>query len=74
MKSGNYDHIRLNLANGDMVGHTGDKEATISALETVDQCVGQLIKAAQEQQYFIGHGRSWQCGRGLSVGQKEKGL
>lgn len=48
MKSGNYDHIRLNLANGDMVGHTGDKQATISALETVDQCVGQIVQAAQE--------------------------
>ena len=53
MKSGNYDHIRLNLANGDMVGHTGDKKATISALETVDMCVGQLIKAALESNSIL---------------------
>jgi 2,3-bisphosphoglycerate-independent phosphoglycerate mutase len=40
--SGRYDHIRLNLANGDMVGHSGDFAATVRAMETVDSCVGQL--------------------------------
>jgi len=44
--SGNFDHIRLNLANGDMVGHTGDFAATVRAIEVVDSCVGQLEKAA----------------------------
>lgn len=34
---------RINLANGDMVGHTGDFAATVKAIETVDQCVAELI-------------------------------
>lgn len=43
--SDRYDHIRLNLANGDMVGHTGDFRATVRAIEVVDACVGHLEKA-----------------------------
>lgn len=43
--SNQYDHIRLNLANGDMVGHTGDFLATVRAVEVVDACVGHLEKA-----------------------------
>ena len=41
------DLIRLNWANGDMVGHTGDLAATITAMEVVDQEVGRLLQAAQ---------------------------
>jgi 2,3-bisphosphoglycerate-independent phosphoglycerate mutase len=40
------DFIRLNYANGDMVGHTGDMAATIVAVETVDREIGRLIEAA----------------------------
>ncbi|HOU75663.1 MAG TPA: 2,3-bisphosphoglycerate-independent phosphoglycerate mutase [Candidatus Dojkabacteria bacterium] len=40
-----YDVIVLNYANGDMVGHTGNISATIKAIEYVDYCVGQLVKA-----------------------------
>jgi 2,3-bisphosphoglycerate-independent phosphoglycerate mutase len=43
LKSGNYRFGRLNFANGDMVGHTGVIEAAITAVETVDQCVGELL-------------------------------
>jgi 2,3-bisphosphoglycerate-independent phosphoglycerate mutase len=35
--------VRLNYANGDMVGHTGNLDATIAAIETVDAEVGRLI-------------------------------
>jgi 2,3-bisphosphoglycerate-independent phosphoglycerate mutase len=42
IRSGRYDHVRLNLANGDMVGHSGDFAATVRAMETVDACVGEL--------------------------------
>lgn len=38
-----YDFIVLNFANGDMVGHTGDFNATIKALEVVDDCVGKIL-------------------------------
>lgn len=37
-----YDVIVLNYANGDMVGHTGDFNATIKAVETLDCCLGRL--------------------------------
>lgn len=48
LRSGQYDHLRLNLANGDMVGHTGNFEATVEAVRCVDACVGQLWEAARE--------------------------
>jgi bisphosphoglycerate-independent phosphoglycerate mutase (AlkP superfamily) len=37
--SGEFDYVRVNFANGDMVGHTGDLEATKLACESVDQGV-----------------------------------
>lgn len=43
--SGQYDHVRLNLANGDMVGHTGVLEATRVAVEAVDLQVARLEEA-----------------------------
>ncbi len=43
---GKYDFIALNFANGDMVGHTGNLEATVKAAETVDECVGKIVDAA----------------------------
>ena len=44
----NYDIIILNYANGDMVGHTGNLEATIKGLETIDNCLGKLYKKILE--------------------------
>jgi len=43
--SGEYDFIRLNFANGDMVGHTGDFEAAVIAAEAVDLCIKRIIRA-----------------------------
>lgn len=43
-----YRFGRLNFANGDMVGHTGVMEAAIVAVETVDQCVGELLEVIKE--------------------------
>ncbi len=40
-----FAFLRCNLANGDMVGHTGDLAATVSAVETVDAQVGRLRAA-----------------------------
>ncbi|HOJ27816.1 MAG TPA: 2,3-bisphosphoglycerate-independent phosphoglycerate mutase [Spirochaetota bacterium] len=45
INSNKYDFIRLNYANGDMVGHTGILEAAIIAAETVDLCIGRLLHA-----------------------------
>lgn len=46
--SGKYDAIICNYANGDMVGHTGDFNATVKAVEAVDQCLGQIVDAIKE--------------------------
>jgi 2,3-bisphosphoglycerate-independent phosphoglycerate mutase len=48
LKSGKYDYGRLNLANGDMVGHTGKFDASVTAMETVDECVGKLVETVKE--------------------------
>ena len=45
IESGAFDVIILNFANCDMVGHTGVYEAARLAVETVDRCVGQVVKA-----------------------------
>lgn len=39
------DFILVNFANPDMVGHTGVLEAAVRAVETVDECAGQLVEA-----------------------------
>ncbi len=44
-----YDCIILNYANPDMVGHTGNLEAAIKAIETIDECVGKVVEAVEEQ-------------------------
>ncbi len=48
MKKGSFDFGRINFPNGDMVGHTGNLEASIVAMSTVDLCIGRLMKAAEE--------------------------
>jgi len=45
--SGSYDAIVCNYANGDMVGHTGNIEATVRAIETLDNCIGRVVAAAR---------------------------
>jgi 2,3-bisphosphoglycerate-independent phosphoglycerate mutase len=40
-----HDAIVLNFANPDMVGHTGDLEATVAAVEVVDSCLGSVVDA-----------------------------
>ena len=43
--SGKYDFIVCNLANADMVGHTGKLDAAIAAVETIDRALGKLVPA-----------------------------
>ncbi len=43
-----YRFIRLNFPNGDMVGHTGVYQATEIAVESVDLCLGRILKAVQK--------------------------
>jgi len=51
LKKQEADFVCLNFANGDMVGHTGIYEAIVKAVETVDECVGEVVKTAKENNY-----------------------
>ncbi|MBS7360048.1 MAG: 2,3-bisphosphoglycerate-independent phosphoglycerate mutase, partial [Oscillospiraceae bacterium] len=48
MESGKYDFIRCNYPNGDMVGHTGNLDATITAVESVDLALARILKVADK--------------------------
>jgi len=48
IRSGNYAFVVINFANPDMVGHTGNMDATIKAIEKVDKCIGQIVNATGE--------------------------
>lgn len=48
MLGGTFDFGRINFANGDMVGHTGNLEASVVAVSVVDQMLGRLIAAAKK--------------------------
>lgn len=43
LKTGQYNSARVNYANGDMVGHTGDFNAAVVAIEAVDMCLGRVL-------------------------------
>jgi 2,3-bisphosphoglycerate-independent phosphoglycerate mutase len=45
--SGRYRHVRLNLANGDMVGHTGSFQAAVAAVEAVDASLARIAAAVE---------------------------
>ncbi len=47
INSEKYNAIILNYANPDMVGHTGNLEAAIKAIETIDECVGKVVEAIE---------------------------
>ncbi len=48
-----FDFLAVNFANPDMVGHTGNLKAAISAVETVDYNLGRVINTAQKHGYSI---------------------
>lgn len=48
IRSGEYDMLICNYANGDMVGHTGVFEAAVKAVEALDVCIGRLYEAVKE--------------------------
>lgn len=47
INGGTYDAIICNFANGDMVGHTGDFDAAVKAVETLDACLGRIAEALE---------------------------
>jgi len=48
IRSGKYDAIICNYANPDMVGHTGNFDAAVKAIESIDKCLEQVIAALKE--------------------------
>lgn len=48
LRSGKFKHGRINFANGDMVGHTGDIDAARIAVECVDMALGRVLGAIDE--------------------------
>ena len=48
LRGGKFPFARINFANGDMVGHTGHREAAIQAVQTVDLCLERLLRALEE--------------------------
>ena len=47
-REGDFTFGIINFANPDMVGHTGVIEAAVKAVETVDECLGQVVEAVHE--------------------------
>ena len=47
------DFVVVNFANGDMVGHTGNYEACIKAVEAVDKELGRILECARAQDYAV---------------------
>lgn len=50
IKSQAYQFIVCNFANADMVGHTGDFQATLKAIEVIDTCLGKIFDALKSTQ------------------------
>ncbi len=53
IESGKYNFILMNYANCDMVGHTGNFDAAIKAVETVDKCVGDIVESVLKQDGIV---------------------
>jgi 2,3-bisphosphoglycerate-independent phosphoglycerate mutase len=53
MESEQYQFLRCNYPNGDMVGHTGVFSAVVTAVEAVDTSIGQVAEAAEQLGYTL---------------------
>ncbi len=53
LNTNRYDWIVVNFANADMVGHTGFYSAIQTAVQTIDQCLSELVEAAKAKGYEV---------------------
>ncbi|OGK40623.1 phosphoglycerate mutase (2,3-diphosphoglycerate-independent) [Candidatus Roizmanbacteria bacterium RIFCSPLOWO2_01_FULL_37_12] len=53
MREKKYHFILVNFANPDMVGHTGNIEATIKAIKTVNECMEKIVQESERLDYNI---------------------
>jgi 2,3-bisphosphoglycerate-independent phosphoglycerate mutase len=49
LKNKSYQFYLVNFANSDMVGHTGNYNAAVEAIETLDSCVGSLMQTCEQE-------------------------
>ncbi|MFI4938026.1 MAG: 2,3-bisphosphoglycerate-independent phosphoglycerate mutase [Candidatus Berkiellales bacterium] len=72
LRAQRFDFVICNYANADMIGHTGNFNATVKAIETLDDCIGQIVAALNtvEGQMLItsDHGNA-ECMEDLENGQ-----
>ncbi|KKR04512.1 MAG: 2,3-bisphosphoglycerate-independent phosphoglycerate mutase [Candidatus Uhrbacteria bacterium GW2011_GWF2_39_13] len=75
MRENTFDFMVMNFANPDMVGHTGDLEATIKAMAVVDECLGKIVEEtlSRDGHVFItaDHGNAEEM-RNLRTGEMDK--
>lgn len=75
MRENRFDFIVLNFANPDMVGHTGELEAGMKAVEVVDECLGKIVAETlvRDGHVFItaDHGNAEEM-KNLRTGEKYK--
>jgi 2,3-bisphosphoglycerate-independent phosphoglycerate mutase len=48
-----YNTIIVNYSNADMVGHTGNYQATVKSLEVLDKCIKKVLNIAKKKNYFV---------------------
>ncbi|MFI3329578.1 MAG: 2,3-bisphosphoglycerate-independent phosphoglycerate mutase [bacterium] len=53
MNSKKFDFLRVNYPNGDMVGHTGNLEATIASVEALDASLGKVLEVAAKNDVIV---------------------
>lgn len=53
VEQGEHQVIIVNYANCDLVGHSGDYEATVKAVEVIDECLGRAYEAAMKAGYTL---------------------
>ena len=53
VKEKKYDFVLVNFANGDMVGHTGNYEASIKAVEAIDRAINKILENIDLEQYTL---------------------
>src|SRR5262249_12704306 len=53
LRTGRHRFVRINYANGDMVGHTGSFDATVVAVETVDLQLAGLVQAVEQAEGIL---------------------
>jgi len=78
LNDGKHDAIIVNFSNPDMIGHTGNYDVTVEALEFLDKCVKDVVETALKNDYFVlltaDHGNAEEMRDGLGRPQTAHSL